>query len=120
MDWSLPEGQKAGLLIPEEYKKYWELRIGDAKDLLVNALREKPCDIFIHDSLHIYEHMMWEYITAFVNMENGKIIISDDILWNKAWWNFTEKFQLLNFQDLSNPNIGVTVVRHIKGETKLI
>lgn len=112
MDWSLPEGQKAGLLIPEEYKRYWELRSGDAKDLLIPALREAPCDLFIHDSLHTYEHMLWEYVTAFSNMRDGTIMMSDDTFWNRAWWDFTRLFNLKRFQDLSNPNIGVTVIHH--------
>ena len=112
MNWSLPERQKAGFLVPEQYKHRWELRTGDSKDLLVECLREEPCDIFIHDSLHTYEHMIWEYVTAFLNMQDGKIIISDDVLWNKAWLNFITNFDLRSFQDLSNPNIGVTVIKH--------
>ncbi len=41
MNWSLPQDERAGFLIPDEYRDRWELRVGDAKDLLVPALREK-------------------------------------------------------------------------------
>lgn len=111
MDWSLPEGQSPGFLIPEQYRHRWQLRIGDAKDILVPALRERPCDLFFHDSLHTYEHMMWEYITAFVHMRDDSIIMSDDTFWNRAWWDFTANFGLERFQDLSNPKIGISIVR---------
>jgi hypothetical protein len=112
MDWTLPKGEKPGLLIPHQYKNRWELRIGDSKDLLAPALQEEECEIFIHDSFHTYEHMMWEYVTSFVNMKSGKVIISDDTLWNNAWWDFTDNFSLPRFHDLANPHLGVTVIKH--------
>ena len=115
MGWSLPEGEQAGFLIPDEYRRRWDLRVGDAKDLRVPAFREKRCDIFIHDSLHEYGHMMWEYVSAFLNMETGGIIISDDIVKNRSvWWKFISVFRLPCFIDLANPNIGVTAIKLIE------
>lgn len=115
MGWSLPEGEQAGFLIPDEYRRRWNLRVGDAKDLLVPAFREKRCDIFIHDSLHEYGHMMWEYVSALLNMETGGIIISDDIVENRGvWWKFISVFRLPCFIDLANPNVGVTAIKLIE------
>lgn len=112
VDLLLPDDQQPGYLIPEEYKKHWELRLGDAKDLLMPSLREKPCDVFIHDSLHTYEHMYWEFISAYCTMKPNGIILSDDTLWNNAWWDFTNNFSLPRFQDISNPHIGATIITH--------
>ncbi len=107
---SLPGGEKSGFLVPEEYKDRWTLHVGDAKDILVPILREKSSDIFIHDSLHTYGHMMWEYVSAFVNMPSGSIIISDDIRLNNAWRDFTHNFKLPRFYEPTNPNMGITVI----------
>ncbi len=69
---------------------------------------------FLHDSLHEYDQMMWEYVSAFVNMESGGVIVSDDILFASPspWWRFLSDFGLSCFIDLANPSIGATVVRH--------
>jgi hypothetical protein len=113
MDWDLPPGESAGFLVVPAHRDRWQLRVGDAKDLLITALRETPCDIFIHDSLHHYDHMMWEYISALVNMQPGTLILSDDILgWSDVWFDFLRCFGLPNFIDLGNPNFGATIVRH--------
>jgi len=59
---NLPEGRKSGWVVSEDLRGLWDLRIGDTKQMLVPLLNEiGEIDFFIHDSLHTYEHMMWEY-----------------------------------------------------------
>ncbi|MDA7857893.1 class I SAM-dependent methyltransferase [bacterium] len=48
-------------------------------------------DIFIHDSEHTYENMLWEYQTAFPFIKPGGILLSDDILCSEAFHDFTKK-----------------------------
>jgi hypothetical protein len=60
-----PEGKKAGWMVPDELRKRWTLHLGDAKELLPKVLAELgSIDIFIHDSLHSYDHMLFEFRTA--------------------------------------------------------
>jgi len=57
----LPPGKETGCLIPSHLR----LLLGDAKDLLPELLPTLPkIDVFIHDSLHSYDHMLFEYRTA--------------------------------------------------------
>jgi predicted O-methyltransferase YrrM len=46
-------------------------------------------DMFIHDSLHTYEHMVWEYRVAFPQIRPGGLLVSDDALWNAAFPEFS-------------------------------
>src|SRR6266581_3100545 len=45
-------------------------------------------DVFIHDSLHTYDHMLWEYRAAYDHIRPGGLLISDDALWNSAFSEF--------------------------------
>lgn len=86
----LPPGKKVGWIIPEELKCNWEFNVGDSKKILPEILNREGCDIFLHDSDHSYEHMMWEFETVkpFVK----KIIISDDISRNNSFTDFASKY----------------------------
>jgi hypothetical protein len=48
-------------------------------------------DIFIHDSEHSYENMMFEYITAWHYLKEGGILLSDDTNLNKAFSDFSAR-----------------------------
>jgi hypothetical protein len=61
-----------GALIPEELKGRWQLHRGPAKRILpklVKAIEE--VDIFVHDSLHTYRHMSFEFETAWPRVRPG-------------------------------------------------
>lgn len=108
MDISVAEDE-IGFLIPGECKGRWDYRSGDAKTLLPKVLLEQPADIFIHDSLHTRTHMLFEYNVARALMRPGSVILSDDILWNTAWFSFLESHDLRGLGCISNPNLGFTV-----------
>lgn len=62
---NLPAGKSSGWLVPHRLKSRWSLHIGDSKELLeplFNAIGKIDC--FIYDSLHTYEHMMFEFRTS--------------------------------------------------------
>ena len=48
-------------------------------------------DVFIHDSLHTYDHMMWEFETAYPHLQDGGLLFSDDALWNRSFFDFVDK-----------------------------
>jgi len=101
--------EKVGCFIPERYRDRWEYHTGDAKKLLPKLLLENEVDIFIHDSLHTRTHMLFEYNCARALMRPGTIIISHDILWNKAFFCFTASHNLLGLSSISDPNLGLVV-----------
>ncbi len=85
----LPEGRQTGWLVPPGLRARWQLHLGDAKELLPKLLPTLgPFDIFIHDSLHTYDHMMFEYRIAWPYLREGGILLSDDTDWNDAFPEF--------------------------------
>ena len=85
-----------GSIIPENLKKNWNLILGSSDKVLVNLFENlDEVDIFIHDSLHTYKNMMFEFESALNNIKNG-IIISDDILSNDAFYDFSIKHKITN------------------------
>ena len=46
-------------------------------------------DIFIHDSSHTYENMMFEFNIIIKNIKKNGMIISDDVINNDAFYDFT-------------------------------
>ncbi len=85
----LPPKCQPGWLVPEYLRDRYKLFLGDAKDLLPKMFDEYPeIDMFVHDSLHTDEHMTWEYRTAWPHIRPGRLLVSDDILWNNAFPRF--------------------------------
>ena len=86
----LPDGYEVGWQVPVSLRDRWKLHLGDAKDLLPPLLETLgTIDIFIHDSLHSYEHMLFEFSTAWPHLRYGGILISDDIEENVAFPEFS-------------------------------
>jgi predicted O-methyltransferase YrrM len=76
----------SGYLVPAELRNRWSLNFGSSKKILPKIVSQiKPLDIFIHDSLHTYAHMKWEFEVARPAVRHGGLIISDDIEGNRAF-----------------------------------
>ena len=89
------EEYKIGQLVPEYLKERWTLILGDAKKELPTLLKKlDKISIFFHDSLHTYEHMMFEYETAWPYITKGGLLISHDVLMNEAFLKFSKKRDL--------------------------
>lgn len=87
-----PDALRIGDLIPEYVKHRWTLILGDSKKRLPELLRRiGGIDIFLHDSLHTYEHMSFEYETAWPYIRKDGFLISHDVLWNTAFLDFAER-----------------------------
>jgi predicted O-methyltransferase YrrM len=88
----LPVGKPLGWIVPESLKSRWNLLIGDSRGLLPSLLAKLgTIDVFIHDSLHTYDHMLWEYRTAFPYLRPGGLLFSDDAAWNSAFPEFCQE-----------------------------
>jgi predicted O-methyltransferase YrrM len=67
----------AGWLVGEH--PLWQLEIRSTRPGLAEALSEAgPVDLFIHDSLHTYEHELYELDTAADHLAPGGALISDN------------------------------------------
>jgi predicted O-methyltransferase YrrM len=79
-----------GVLVPDQYRSRWELVIGMPKDALTNLLKQLPAiDVFMHDSDHSEENMLFELSLAFPKVSNA--IISDDVQCNEAFIIFAKQ-----------------------------
>ena len=78
-----------GCAVPISLRSRWTLRLGNSLELLPEILDETgPISIFIHDSLHTYDHMMAEFQLGYSSLEPGGLLISDDIGYNLDWQDF--------------------------------
>jgi predicted O-methyltransferase YrrM len=86
---SLPSGLAPGFLVADELRDRWTLKLADVRDELPPLLEKLgEIGVFFHDSDHTYNHMMWEYTTAWPYIADDGVIVSDDISWNTAFWDF--------------------------------
>ena len=75
-------------VLPELHDR-WTLIIGDARKKLPELLATlSSIDIFHHDSMHTYDHMYFEYRTAWPKIRNGGVLMSHDVSWNNAFADF--------------------------------
>ena len=110
------ETDAVGYFLPQEYRDVWTYVEGDAKRHLPRVLAEESVDVFIHDSLHTRTHMLFEYAVARAMMDEGKLIVSDDIMWNNAFNDFLAANRLTGYSPYSKPGTGVFVNRFDEAE----
>ena len=80
----VPPGKESGWAIPDEFRGRWELRLGDARELLPAALAEVgEIKLFFHDSLHSREHMLFEFETAWPTLAKDGVLVADDVFQRK-------------------------------------
>jgi predicted O-methyltransferase YrrM len=83
---------ETGWMVPDTLKGCWDLRLGDAKTLLPELLKELgQIDIFFHDSDHSAEHMQFEFELAEKHLRLGGLLLSDDIDKNNAFDAFSNR-----------------------------
>lgn len=95
----IPAGQGSGWAVPVELRVRQQQHLGDAKQLLPEVLDSAgSVDLFIHDSDHSYEHMMFEFEAAWPYITPGGVLMSDDIGDNRSWADFTTQKSLRAYQ----------------------
>lgn len=87
-----PVGQPSCFLVPSCLRHRHHLILGDAKETLPRLLQELgTIDVFQHDSDHSYEHMLFEYRTAWPYLKPGGVLLSDDIRNHSAFVEFSQE-----------------------------
>ncbi len=75
-----PGNHNVGWLVPDYLKKRWDLLMGDSKELLPQILIDiDKVDMFLHDSLHTYEHVKLELNTILPKLGETSLILCDNI-----------------------------------------
>jgi predicted O-methyltransferase YrrM len=91
----LPQGRATGWFVPESLRGPWHLYLGDARELLPALLAELGAiDVFLHDSDHSYQHMMFEFELGFASLRPGGLLLSDDTHLHTAWDDFCARHRL--------------------------
>lgn len=85
-----PKTKGVGWVVPENFRKNWQLILGDSMKILPQI--KNKIDIFYHDSDHSYTCMNFEYNWA--KKQKIRYVSSDDINWNNAWYDFINKNRL--------------------------
>jgi len=94
-----------GSAIPKNLRDRWELKIGTSEDLLEKILKNLPSvDIFLHDSLHTYKNMYYEFQKAWPFIKKDGFLLSDDITTNNAFSDFCKSIKKDPILLLQNKN----------------
>ncbi|MCU0783484.1 MAG: class I SAM-dependent methyltransferase [Verrucomicrobia bacterium] len=89
---NLPKGREPGWVIPDYLRPRWQLHLGDSRELLPRIGHQAgDIDLFFHDSLHTYAHMMFEYQTVWPLLKPGALLLSHDFHWNRAFRDFSRE-----------------------------
>jgi predicted O-methyltransferase YrrM len=92
LEGTLPQDCCSGWIVPDFLRSRYHLRLGDSRKLLTAALVQyKRVDIFLHDSLHTYQHQMFEYNAAWPRVKPTGLLLSDDIFWTAAFHRFCKQ-----------------------------
>lgn len=96
----LPPGKESGWAVPYELRERWDLKIGNTYHELPNIFESlsSDIDIFLHDSDHSYETMMFEFALAWRNLKEDRFLLADNIDFSQAFFDFTEAKDLNRYR----------------------
>ena len=89
----LPRWQEneSGWMIPNYLRRRWQLILGRSSEELAPLLQKvAKIDIFLHDSDHSYQNMLWEFRTAWTFLKAGGLLLSHNIDYNDAFSDFCQ------------------------------
>jgi predicted O-methyltransferase YrrM len=88
----LPPGKAPGWIVDGALRHRWTLRIGPSSELLAPLLSElRSIDVFLHDSLHTYDNMLFEYRAAWPFLKTSGLLLSHDVGRNTAFFDFARE-----------------------------
>ena len=92
---AIAQGHTSGWLVPPELRSMWELHLGDTREVLPRVLAGiERLDLFFHDSEHTYEAMSFEFRSVWPKLRPQGIMGSDDVSWNRSFFDFVQKDHL--------------------------
>lgn len=81
-----------GWRIPTSLCDRWNLHMGRSDGVMEPLLEEiGKIDVFLHDSEHSYENMIFEFEAAYPHLSDDGLVLSDDVDWNKSFEEFAQK-----------------------------
>lgn len=91
-----------GSLVPSRLRERWSLYRGTSKRRLAEVLfQASPVDIFIHDSLHTYRNMRYEFQSVAPHLAPSGFVIADDIHNNAAFEEWSESPEVTHSMTVS-------------------
>ncbi|BCS93522.1 class I SAM-dependent methyltransferase [Metallosphaera javensis (ex Sakai et al. 2022)] len=88
----LENGKPVGFLVPDELKGKWRLYIGRSEDVLPKLMNQAgKIDIFLHDSEHTYENVMFELRIAWAHLRQGGVLLIDNLDFTRAPRDFAKE-----------------------------
>lgn len=90
VDLPKPDCFRTGRLIPDALRSRHEPYRGSSREHLPRLLGAlgRPLDLFVHDSEHSYENMMFEMSLAYMSLRQGGVLVVDNIEFNSAFEDF--------------------------------
>lgn len=83
--------------VPQSLRSDSRYASGSARLVLPRLLRRLgTIDLFVHDSLHTYDHMAFEFKLARAHLSSTGLIVSDDINTNQAFAEMVQSEQTLD------------------------
>jgi predicted O-methyltransferase YrrM len=83
--------------VPQALRQDWHYVCGSARRVLPRLLGKLgTIDLFVHDSLHTYDHMAFEFTLARAHLSPIGMIVSDDINTNRAFVEMVQSDQKLD------------------------
>ncbi len=83
-----------GALIPDELRStsagFVPMR-GKVEDFLKRDQLPSSIDMFLHDSSHSYQHMLWEFRQFWPRLRDGGLLVSHDVQMNAVFPEFVTK-----------------------------
>ena len=80
-----------GILIPDELRDQFVPLTGDVRDLVKGDQIPQTIDMFLHDSSHRLQHMLWEFREFWKRLRDGGLLVSHDVHFNAAFPEFIAK-----------------------------
>lgn len=89
---SIDPNPNSGYAIPKHLRSRWKFIHGKSEEALPSILKGiGSVDLFLHDSLHTYDHMLFEYRSVWPYIKKRGILVSDDIDFNLAFYEFSKE-----------------------------
>ena len=106
----LENNKPIGFLVPNNLRSRWKLYIGTSREMLPKILSEVgKVDVFLHDSEHTYENVMFELNEVWNYLRKGGLILIENFEWSEAPYHFTRQ-KGVNLYKLSDKAGGFAMI----------
>ncbi|MCL4451720.1 MAG: class I SAM-dependent methyltransferase [Candidatus Thermoplasmatota archaeon] len=90
------KGEPVGFVVPQDMRRNWNLTFGDSKLTLGKGLAEiGRVDLFLHDSEHTKEHVLFELNTVLPYLSDRSLILIDNYDWTEAPGQFAQNNKMI-------------------------